>query len=139
MAAAAFSRTLAGLGLIGASCTSVAMDQRTLIDSQWSVTAINGQPAPGSIRFQAGRLTAFFGCNRASGAYRIAGDRIEIGPMAATRMACEPATDEPTDHPMRHENAAFAVLNSPLNVRWMSGNRLILSNSAGSIALQRTP
>jgi len=28
------------------------------------------------------------GCNRFFGSYKIAGDRIEIGPLGATRMAC---------------------------------------------------
>jgi len=139
MAAAAIRLSIAALALVGASCTSVAMEQRSLSDTQWSVVAINGEPAPGSIRFRAGQLSANFGCNRASGAYRVVGDRIEIGPMAATQMACEPATDEPTAHPMRFENMGFSVLNRALNVRWMSGNRVILSNKAGSIELRRTP
>jgi heat shock protein HslJ len=34
------------------------------------------------------RLSGHGGCNRATGSFEVDGDRLKIGPMAATRMAC---------------------------------------------------
>src|SRR5262245_63743564 len=45
-----------------------------------------------SVRFEAGRLQGFGGCNRLAGPYAIEGDRVKLGPLAGTMMACpEPA------------------------------------------------
>src|SRR5262245_14453964 len=45
-----------------------------------------------SIRFEAGRLQGFGGCNRLAGSYAIDGDRVKLGQLAGTLMACpEPA------------------------------------------------
>ena len=44
------------------------------------------------LKFDAAKLGAsgFAGCNTFSGAYRVTGDAIDMGPFAATRMMCEP-------------------------------------------------
>jgi heat shock protein HslJ len=34
------------------------------------------------------RLSGYGGCNRVTGSFEVDGDRLKIGPMAATRMAC---------------------------------------------------
>jgi heat shock protein HslJ len=34
------------------------------------------------------RLSGHGGCNRVTGSFEVDGDRLKIGPMAATRMAC---------------------------------------------------
>ena len=41
------------------------------------------------MRFEeGGRLSGHAGCNRFFGAFEITGDRIAVGPLGATRMAC---------------------------------------------------
>ena len=63
---------------------------------QWRATDVNGYPvaaerAP-TLRLEAGeRVSGTTGCNNYSGSYRVASrDRISFGPLAVTRMACEP-------------------------------------------------
>jgi heat shock protein HslJ len=43
---------------------------------------------PVTLRFESGRLTGFAGCNNFSGSYQLDGDRLTIGPVASTQMAC---------------------------------------------------
>lgn len=43
---------------------------------------------PVTLRFESGRLSGFSGCNSFSGSYRLDGDRLNIGPVASTQMAC---------------------------------------------------
>ena len=65
-----------------------------LAGSEWRPVELNGAGQPGdttlSVQFGAnGRLNGFSGCNRFSGGYTTSGERITIGPLASTRMACE--------------------------------------------------
>lgn len=56
--------------------------------------ALDGLAQPPSVRFEAGHLQGFGGCNRLAGAYSIDGDRVTLGPLAGTMMACpQPAMD----------------------------------------------
>lgn len=41
-----------------------------------------------------GKVSGSSGCNRISGTAKVAGDRIEFGPIAATRRACVPAVGD---------------------------------------------
>ncbi len=45
-------------------------------------------PRPVAVRFESGRLSGFAGCNNFTGSYELAGDRLVIGPVASTQMAC---------------------------------------------------
>ena len=56
---------------------------------------VNGVPVAGSkpltLRLDGGRASGSAGCNSFTGSYEIESeDRIEFGPLATTRMACEP-------------------------------------------------
>ena len=64
-----------------------------LAGSEWRPVEIgNLQVPPGAelfVRFAGeGKLEGHGGCNRFFGSYKIAVDRVEIGPLGATRMAC---------------------------------------------------
>lgn len=52
-------------------------------------TALPDQPQV-SVRFDAGRVSGFGGCNRLAGSYTLDGDRLTLAPLAATMMACPP-------------------------------------------------
>ena len=41
-----------------------------------------------NVRFEAGRVDGFSGCNRLAGSYTLDGDRLTFGPLAGTMMAC---------------------------------------------------
>ena len=58
------------------------------------------------------------------------GDTITVGQIAATLMGCsEPAAT--------FESAGFAILDQPMRWQWRADSALVLTNSAGSIALAR--
>src|SRR5512136_794226 len=64
----------------------------------WRLTRLRGQDAQAlaglptgiTVRFEAGQLQGFDGCNQLVGSYTIAGDRLILGQLAGTMMACEP-------------------------------------------------
>jgi heat shock protein HslJ len=115
-----------GLALLAAAPASAA----ELAGSEWRPVRIGAAPWPEDsgifVRFESeGRLAGHGGCNRFMGSYALGGDTIEIGPVAATRMACpEPA--------MEHERLLFDVLES---ARGFSRNRteLTLTDSQGHV------
>lgn len=88
-------RFLSGCGRIptepGASATN-----QTLEGVSWRLGALSGEgpeiPAglsrPVTARFEAGRVTGFSGCNNFTGSYTIDGDRVTLGGLATTMMAC---------------------------------------------------
>jgi heat shock protein HslJ len=127
--------------LATAACASVAADVRTLAGTRWKVAAINGQPTPAGpfeLNFDQRSFAARMGCNHASGDYRLVGNTVHPGAVAATRMACE-AAGEVAVPLMTWEQWGFAVLSQPMQLRWHSAQRLSLSNAAGSIELERQP
>ncbi len=78
---------------------SAASAGRGIEARRWKLTDVQGieadlraARAPATARFNEGRIEGFGGCNHFSGAYTLDGDRITIGSLAATMMACPPAT-----------------------------------------------
>ena len=114
-------------------CGGGAVSPATLADTNWQVSAINGRPVPAPnnfyLLFETGRLSAKFGCNGLGADYRQAGDTITAGPVMATRMACAD---------MSFETQGSAILERPMRMTWAGGDRLTLSNGAGSIELTRS-
>ena len=135
MAAAGF-KALCCLALLATSCTSIAADQRTFDGTRWRVMAINARatPATGDYRVELkdGGIGGRFGCNHFGGRYDVRGETITVSEMRSTLMAC-------SDPAASFEGAGFAVLSQPMRMTWPSGRRLVLSNPAGSIELERAP
>ena len=134
MAAAVFRA--ASLALACAACTTIAADARTFDGTRWHVTTIDGKATPPTgdyhVEFKAGEISGRFGCNGWGGTYTVKGDTLTASQVRSTLMACpEPA--------MTFESEGLAVLRQPMRSTWTAGERLTLSNSAGSITLQRIP
>lgn len=134
MAAAGFRTGL--LALACASCTSVTASQASFDGTRWHVVAINGNATPTigdySIQFTQGNVGARFGCNHIGGRYSAVGDTLRTFDIRSTLMGCpEPAAT--------FEHQGSAVLTSPMRIAWFGKARLTLSNSNGSIALERAP
>lgn len=132
MAAAAFRPIL--LALACAACTTVLADERTFDGTRWHIAAIDARPTPASgdysFQFSGQAISGRFGCNGFGGRYAIIGDIMTAGDIRSTLMACsEPAAS--------FESEGFAVLRLPMRMAWTGGNSLSLTNSAGSITLQR--
>lgn len=88
-------RGSAMLLLLGLSaCASTGTPPR-LGQGEWRAVDVNGHPvdparAP-TLRLAEGQASGSGGCNTFSGPYRtLSQERIRFGPLAVTRMACEP-------------------------------------------------
>lgn len=106
----------------------------------WRVEALSGQDAnalaaarPGlSVRFEAGRVEGFSGCNRFAGSYTLEADRIHFGPLAGTLMACgEPAT--------ALENAFRSVLAGAPRFALAEGRLSLTADSGTTASLREAP
>ncbi len=82
----------------------------------WQLVSADGNAA--TVRFEAGRVQGFGGCNQITGAYTIDGDHVNVDSLASTMMACEPAV-------MDAESAFLAAL----------GGRHRISFDAGRLTL----
>jgi heat shock protein HslJ len=120
---------------IMASTASGQPDATTLESTSWRLVSVPGQ-TPAAIaaleraptaRFEAGRVTGFGGCNRLIGSYTLEQNRLTIGGVAGTMMACpEPA--------MSIERALHAALNGRLSYT-ITGERLSLTADSGAVLL----
>jgi heat shock protein HslJ len=107
----------------------------SLDNATWLLTTLPGQSLPVAqagnavtVRFDAGRVHGFAGCNQFMGSYTLEGDKLAIGRLAGTMMACpEPA--------MSVENRFLKSFAGALNVA-VAGNRMTLTPASGGEALQ---
>jgi heat shock protein HslJ len=101
--------------------------------SAWRLTGLPGRN-PGELaglerpvlaRFEAGRISGFSGCNNFMGSYTVEGDRVTVGQLAGTLMACpEPAGSL--------DNAFRAVFAGTLGYE-IIGSQLKLTATSGEI------
>jgi len=134
MAAAGFR--LAALAVLTAGCTSVTASQASFDGTRWHVASVNGQATPAagdySLQFAQGNVGARFGCNHVGGGYSAIGDTLRTFDIHSTLMGCpEPSAT--------FERQGSMVFTSPMRIAWEGEARLTLSNSNGSITLERRP
>ena len=134
MAAAVFR--VAALSLACTACTTIAADARTFDGTRWHVTAIDGRATPPAgdyhVEFKANEISGRFGCNGWGGSYMVSGETMTADRVMSTMMGC-------SDPAMTFESQGLTVLRQPMRLTWIAGRKLTLSNSAGSIALERMP
>jgi heat shock protein HslJ len=126
--------TVVADGMTLNGCGGAVLAPETLADTAWSIVEIDGLAVEGQnyfLQFGAGRLSGQAGCNRFSGAYAMAGDRLTPGPVIATRMACPGPR-------MEHERRALQVLSGPVEARHPDGDTLVLTGNGGTIRLRRS-
>jgi heat shock protein HslJ len=105
-----------------------------VVDRDWSLAELGartdpqgagGRPATLRLDSKEGRASGFAGCNRFSGAYTLAGDRLSFGPILSTRMACERGMDlELAYLEALAKVASFAVSDGELALRGRDGTAL---------------
>ena len=89
------------------------------------VTVASGQPEPHLIlNSMTGRATGSGGCNRMTGSYELSGDRLSLGQMAGTLMACTEG--------METERAFLDALGRVKGWR-IAGQQLELLDAAGNM------
>lgn len=120
-------------GVTHRGCGGGTVERGTLANSHWTIEAIEGEMVFERgyfLEFGPDRFTGRAGCNRLSGAYARSGERLTMGPVAATRMACpEPG--------MGHERRVLAILGGPLTVSMPEeSDALILTGTSGSLRLR---
>ena len=103
-----------------------------LENTYWKLTSLGGSPVVTASRQREAhlilqpanrRVTGSGGCNRLSGSYQVNGDRISLGRVASTMMACVDG--------MKTEQNFLKALGRA--VRWrISGQRLELLDAAGT-------
>jgi heat shock protein HslJ len=83
------------------TASGVSAADKTLEGVSWRLSGLTAKglqaPAassrPVTVRFEAGRVSGFSGCNNFMGSYKVDGDRVILGQLAGTMMACpEPQT-----------------------------------------------
>ena len=98
------------------------LDPRVLRDATRPVTA----------GFKAGRISGFSGCNQFFGPYTLDRDRVVIGPLAGSMMACE----EPA---MKVENAVHAALAGTFRYVLADRRLTLLSGTEPILTFQEEP
>ena len=98
---------------------------------EWEVIAINGNSwqglHPPTITFSGNSISGSGGCNRYQATMESYGDTFEVGPTAATKMACPGNADA-------LESSFFAVL-AVVNKARMDGDKLILENTHENVSM----
>ncbi|MCU0506082.1 MAG: META domain-containing protein [Chloroflexi bacterium] len=107
----------------------------TLSGTSWTATGVNnGQGAVQSVAAGTsitasfgtdGQLSGSGGCNQYTATYTSADGTVVIGPVAGTRMACDPAVSD-------QETAYFAALDAAATYA-ISGGKLELRDASGAI------
>lgn len=98
----------------------------------WQRVSPEGEASAATIRFEAGRVQGFGGCNRFTGAYAVEGDRVRIEALAATMMACESAV-------MEAESAFLAALGGTHHASLDAGRLTLAAAGDASAALVFEP
>jgi heat shock protein HslJ len=105
------------------------------IVGSWTLSAVDGNPVPATVEVTAifdaaGTVSGSGGCNQYNGTYTLDGDSIQIGGLAATRMACE-------DDVMAIEDAYLSALEAAAT--WsVSDGSLTLADAGSQHTLEFT-
>jgi heat shock protein HslJ len=94
-------RLAVAISAIGLACMLAACGTSTsepLPDTTWTVTSIDGdetiRSAQPTIEFGTdGTVSGTTGCNQYNGTFTVDGDRLTIGPLATTKLACDEAAN----------------------------------------------
>ena len=136
------------VGFFGASlaqgvpaATPAAPEAATTIEGPiWRLTELRGldpivlrdATRPATAEFKAGRISGFSGCNQFFGPYTLDRDRVVIGPLAGSMMAC----GEPS---MAVENAVHAALAGTFHYVLADHHLTLLSGTEPVLTFQAEP
>lgn len=124
------------VGGCGVSVDGLGPSSAPLPGGTWTATEVAGRrPDPASaprLQFTVdGRLTGSTGCNDLGGRVRISGDRIEVGELQQTEIACP--------NEVGAIEAAFTQALAGAQRIVVEGDRMTIDGAGGSIELTRGP
>lgn len=114
--------------LLGVACAATGEPVAEIEGREWRLVQLHDRDAGElaalrerpSVRFEAGRLRVFGGCNHLSGSASIDGDRVRVAALAGTLMACP--------DPAGAIETAFTQALAGVWVARVEGDRLTLSS-----------
>jgi heat shock protein HslJ len=122
------------------TASGVSAADKTLEGVTWRLSGFAGKgpeiPAassrPVTARFDAGRVSGFSGCNNFTGSYKLDGDRVMLGQLAGTTMACpEPET--------AIESAFRATFSGAVRYAIRADQLTLLADSGAALAFEAEP
>jgi heat shock protein HslJ len=120
-----FARLLAAVAVFAAA-DAVAGPLPSGATGEWKLEELAGRAVksdrPPTLKLTASGVEGHGGCNRYHGALRVAGERLQIGPVVSTRMACSGR--------MELESTFLAALEGAASMR-LEENRLVLVGGGG--------
>lgn len=124
--------TVTADGVTQRGCGGAILPPASLAGTRWTIVSIGGTPVASDTRtevmFDGKRMAGTAGCNRFTGPYASDGKRLTAGALASTRMACMgPGGDQ--------ENAFFALLATPISLRFTPEGQMILMGERGKSAV----
>jgi heat shock protein HslJ len=133
-------RFLAGCCRIVAAPTAAPLAATSIEGPTWRLTALRGLDPmvlrsvtrPVTVGFKAGRISGFSGCNQFFGPYTLDRDRVVIGSLAGSLMACE-------DPSMKVENAVHAALAGTFRYVLADRRLTLLSGTEPILSFQEEP
>lgn len=123
-------RLLAVVVLLPLLATACAAGESS-VQGTWRLVEMQGQGPLGdstvTATFEDGRVHGSGGCNRYTGEATVDGDRLRVGPLASTMMACAEAV-------MAQESAYLQALEA--TARWeVAEGRLQVRDTSGTVVL----
>ncbi|MFN8623662.1 MAG: META domain-containing protein [Chloroflexota bacterium] len=141
---AALAATLSILLVAGGSLAftqTTAVDLATLQAAPWTLSELDGQTVAATAGITAafaedGSLTGSAGCNTFSGTYTLSGSSLTVGPLAATRKACEQAVmdDENLFLDLLQNATTWAIDGGSLTITAADGGTLVFGGDTAEPA-----
>lgn len=108
----------------------------SLAGTKWRPAPLSGfagnDTPPVFLAFEtADKVAGFAGCNRFFGAFKQSGDKLTMGPLATTRMACEPDVSD--------REKKFLELLEKARLFEMTDGELALKTWEGAVLLRLAP
>ena len=133
-------RFLAGCCRVPASRNAMPAPTPTIEGPTWKLVDLPGHDSgalgaarrPVTVLFEAGRISGFSGCNRFTGGYTVDRDKLLIGMLAGTMMACP----EPE---MALERAVHGALTGSLRYAISDGRLTLTPESGAPLVFQIAP
>ncbi|HZG09697.1 MAG TPA: META domain-containing protein [Allosphingosinicella sp.] len=125
------------IAVLAAGACATTQGNYNIRGPEWQAQDVNGVPLAGTrpltLRLDGKNASGNSGCNSFSADVRISEERLQFGPIASTRMACEPAV-------MEQEQRYLAILGAARSYsRYGNGSISLIAPDGRAIRFRRVP